>query len=145
MVVGHRTYHEEGKGVQRKRHRMESKSIQPHLKILECVQHRGPGEFLIVHGIIVVSQSELDELSLLLGQELGGCWVVVNPEVGSNGHDHGQETFLFSISRVAFGCSPRVFGGLAYQYENPSPAIIPPDAFHMRNALSQSARILSTE
>lgn len=104
------TYHEQGKGIQRKRHRVESKSIQPHLGILECVQHRRPGEWLVVHGIVVVSQSVLDELSFLLGQELGGCWVVVDPKVRNNGHDHGQETFLFSISRVVSRWSLGVFG-----------------------------------
>lgn len=77
---------------------MEAQAIQPHLRVLEGIQHGRPGELLIAGGVVVILQAELDEGAFFLGQEFCGCRIVVHPEIRDNGHDDCQETLLLIIS-----------------------------------------------
>ena len=73
---------------------MEAESVQPHLRVFERVEDGRPSELLLTGGIIVILQAELDKFPFFLGQEASAVGVVLYPEIGDDGHDDGQETFL---------------------------------------------------
>lgn len=77
---------------------MKTKSVQPDFGVFEGIQHSRPGELLLARGIVVVLQSELDELALFFGQELGRCRVIVHAKISQKRYHDGQQSFLRSLA-----------------------------------------------
>lgn len=115
---------EEGDGVKRTDDTPEESEMQPGLDILE-----GVPEVLGVHGIILGNgggrgltiklDSVHDELSLFLGQELGGLGVIVEGEVSNEANDDGGDTL---------------------KDENPSPALKASNTSHLGDSESKQTR-----
>lgn len=69
---------------------MKAQSVQPDLDVFESIKHSRPGELFLARGIVVVLQSELDELAFFFRQELGRGRVIVHAKVRPDGHDYSQ-------------------------------------------------------
>lgn len=95
VVRGWVTYEEEGEGVERQAHGVEAHPVEPALGILERLDDVFPCETFVVGGVTVRGETVVDELSLLVGEELGSVRVVVDEPIRCDGYDNGCETFLY--------------------------------------------------
>jgi len=60
------------------------------LWVLECPSDTIPSKLFVSSSVAVFLESCENVFSLLVSEKLGGCGVVVDEEVRSNGHDDGQ-------------------------------------------------------
>lgn len=97
------TDQEQGESIEWQGHCVEAEAVQPHLGVLECIEHGRPSELFLASGIVVILQSELDEFPFLVRQESGAIGVILYPEIGDDRHDDSQETFLKAGTHVSVG------------------------------------------
>lgn len=127
---------EEGEGVEGQAERVEGEAVQPAFGVAERGEDGRPGERLVVGGVRVGFQAGRDEGALGLGEEFGGRRVVVDEEVGGDGDEYGEDTFLWGLL-VSF-CGRR-WGRETHEDEDPSPAPEPADTAHVRDPEGQDA------
>lgn len=70
---------------------MKVKSIEPHLRVLECLDDTAPSKLLVSNSIAIPLESGDDVFLLLGSQEPGSRRVVVDEEICGNGNYNGQK------------------------------------------------------
>jgi hypothetical protein len=73
---------------------VESQAIEPAFVILERGVHFGPFELLVVGGIRLRLETSMDEGALIVIKKWRCIRVVMDKEVGKNGNDYCEKTFL---------------------------------------------------
>ena len=93
----------------------ESKKIN--LGVFERLKNACPREFLIIGSVAIFPEPCEDAFSLLWGEELGGCGVIMDEKVGSDGHEDCDQSFLERY----VSCHAEKRTGNVYDDEDPSP------------------------
>lgn len=94
---------EEGECVEWQGHGVEAQPVKPALVVGESGAHVGPGKGLVVGCVRGVLEARIDVGALWLREEGCGGWVVVDEEVGEEGDDDCEESFLWFCQYVALG------------------------------------------
>ena len=76
--------------VARQAQSVEAKPVEIDFWVLECLADPGPGELFVSSSVAVILESCENVFPLLGGEELGGCGVVMDEEVRSDGRDDIQ-------------------------------------------------------
>jgi len=69
---------------------MGTEAEEVDLWVIECLDDTIPSKLFVPSSVAVFFESCENVFSLLVSEKLGGCGVVINEEVRSDGHDDSQ-------------------------------------------------------
>jgi hypothetical protein len=69
-------------------------SVEPDLRVLECLNHTVPSKLFVLNGVAIFFEPCDNMLPFLGSQESGGRGIVVDEEVCKTGEDNGKKSLL---------------------------------------------------
>ena len=110
----------------RQAQRVETKTVEVDLWVLECLSDTSPGKLFVSSSVAIILESCENVFPLLGSEKPGSCGVTMDEEVRSNGHDDSQQTLLERrVNRRVENWS-----GKTHDYEDPPPTSQTPNSFH---------------